>query len=229
MLDFLNDEVEIKEVEEVAPTKTSLLDNIAILTYLKKLKPILANDGFFFGIYNCVMAKNGQVYDNLTDVVFTEKDCPPTELNEVGVGKKVEAKLLDISYPKSLIQYLSFHNDTLLASYYANQVADMEPEAVALVLEKHLPKRKLFIKNLGIKIKNRENKQLLEDVQRFFKVSFKQADEYLERIETMGRLEEFEQLFAGGEEKPKKEKKEKKEKVNKNKEIEEPKKSGVDF
>lgn len=227
-LDFLTDEVVVNNVEESEPTKTSLMDNIAILSYLKKLKPILDNDGFFYGVYDCVMYKNGQVYENLIDVVFTEKECPPCSLNEVGVGRKVEQKILDISYPKSMIQYLSFHNDSILASYYANEVIDMEPETVAFVLEKYLPRKKMFIKNLGIKVKNKDNETIVDDVQKFFKVSQRQANEYVERIELLGKLEEFQELFSGGDEKVKKDKKDKKEKKEKIKD-KETKKNSIDF
>ncbi|HQL66942.1 MAG TPA: hypothetical protein PK151_05275 [Caldisericia bacterium] len=216
MFDFLTDDVNIPVDEYVEPEKTTLMDNIAIVTYLKKLKPILDNDGFFFGVIDCVQGKDGKIYENLSDVKFVESECPKTALNEIGVGKKVVQKILDINYPQSIIRYLSFHPDSVLACHHANSVSDLTPEVVMMTLEQYLPKKKLYIKNHGIRVKKENEDNLIEEVQKFFKVSKIQAQEYVDRIDICGKLEEFSEHFLGGEVKEKKTKKKKeKEEVKK--------------
>ena len=205
MFDFLTDNVDIPVDDFVEPEKTTLIDNIAIVTYLKKLKPILDNDGFFYAVVDCVQGRNGIIYENLVDVKFNEKDCPTTSLNEIGVGKKVVQKILDISYPQSVIRYLSFHPDSTLACYYANSISNLTPEVIMSTLEQYLPKKKLYIRNYGIRMRKEDEENLVKEVQMFFKISRVRAQEYIDRIDICGKLEEFSEHFLGGEVKVKKE------------------------
>ena len=183
----------------IEPEKTTLLDNISLITYLKKGAEIVRNGGLFYAVYDCVMSKNGKVYENIIDVIYEEEKCPKVELNELGVGKKIVFKELDISYMRGIIRYLSYHPDSLRASYYANSMIDCSPENVFLVLEKLLPKKKLYIKNIGQKGKELDDKEFVERVREFYHVSTRRAKDYITTISKVGKIEEFSTWFEGGE------------------------------
>ena len=195
IFDFLDEAPELP-IEEQEPEKTSEYDVISILTYMNCLEVILANDGYFYGAYDCKMARDGKVYDNLTKIYLTDKGLPESKLNSVGVGLKVVSKKLSVR-PYSLLKILSSHNNSILGAFEANKVIDLDNTSILRVLNSYLPKQKLYIKNnrrVGI-VKDDE---IQEEIQNFYVVSKTRAKDYMNTLEVTGQLDAFREEFAGG-------------------------------
>ena len=206
---FGEEETPQEEEKEIKPEKVTLFDVISLVTTIKKSKEIIENDGIFWGVFSCTMAKNGRIYETLSDVVIDETLVPETRLNENGVGTKVKLMELKFDFLRGLIKYMSYSPDCIVATYWANQIVDLPLENVLLVLEEHTPRKRLFIKNLGGKVDKEADKDIIEETSQMFHVSHKRAIDYLETMGKCEKLDEYKAIFNTGfvEDAPKKSRK----------------------
>jgi len=192
ILGFLEDE---KVEDEISSEKTDIFDIISLLTELKKYSAVIENGGLFWGYYVSTKSKKGIIYKNLAKVYFDNKDLPPTEMREDGTGTQIILKEFCHESPRFLLRYLSFSSECFMTVYKYQDLIALPPENLYKMLERDLPKKKLYIRNLKKKAEVPE--EWIEEVRQYFRVSKRKAEEYIELIDECGKLDEFREIFGG--------------------------------
>ena len=190
-----DDDVKYKEEE------TTLLDNVAILTELKCLDEIKRNSFYFYAFYELTkgkVSKSGKypIYKNLKKVFFKKEDLPKTKINEDGTGTEIIFKKFEVSSLRALVNYLSYDSNLFFDMFQINKTIDYNSNEFAVLkyLEKIIPKRKYYIKNLGSKANDVTNEKI-KMISEYFEISQNQAKEYINTLAAVGRADDFLNLF----------------------------------
>lgn len=190
MPDFFTFVDEEYSEESEKTESTGLMDIITILSWFKCYDQIEKNGMFFYGIYRWDKSKK---YLNLEQIKFIKEELPV--MNEA--DGSIKLMKLDISGIRFIVQYLSYNQESFNAAFGVNKIIDVDTPMVFKLLEKILPRRKLFIKNLSKKKEIPE--KLLSDLMNFLNISKKVAIDYIETAEICGFIDYFIETFDDGE------------------------------
>lgn len=187
--------------EEIKSEKTDIFDTITLLTELKKYSEVIENGSLFWGYYSHTKSKAGRIYKNLVRVYFNNDNLPPTEMRDDGTGTEIILKQFCYESLRFLLKYLSYSSECFMTVYKYQNLIALPPHNIYLMLEKDLPKKKLYIKNMRKKTEVPE--EYIEEVRQYFNVSKRKANEYVELIDECGKLDEFREIFGGNNERKK--------------------------
>ncbi len=187
--------------EEEKIYKTTLLDNISLMTEHSKMSQIIDSGGYFWAEFKYTLARNGKtLYGNISRIFFSDVNLPTSSIASDGTGRATKMCKLDINNVFPLMRYLTYHPDTFYVAYQLNTVSDgVSDEVIYKLAESLMPKKKLFIKNIvrGLKaVKGEYNDELVELSMDFFSCSEPKAIEHIKLIELTGKLKELKEMFG---------------------------------
>lgn len=197
LMSFLMGNENSQQEDEFKAIKTTLLENIKLITYFKPLKKIIENGDYFVA----KITRNSKGYEDIDEIDFNFETVKERRKK----GLNVIIKKFDFSSPKSFLRYIAYSPDIIKKAHLLNQFVDkVPPKTFYCLAEKIIPRGKYFIKNLNPKKKEVDN-EYTQLVMEYFKINEKRARGYIELIQLENKDDEFFALLdPGGEVKKKK-------------------------
>jgi hypothetical protein len=167
MYDIFGEDKKVEE-EKIEEVTASPFEIIKLISEFKMLKDIVEHNRRYYGVYD------NSKWQNLIEIVYN-----PEDVTKEGTIKSVRIKPESYYFTFKLLSYSpatwKFANHFNKAYNYDR----FDLEQCLIAIEHYLPKKKLYIKNLGKKAKINKH---VDDLSYYYKCSKREAEMYINDI-----------------------------------------------